>query len=169
MEVLFENLFTMTKEAAVEISKVATQRRRFALLMGVILYIVMPIITFMVFGFDGVLLVTCAVAIIVFLILRNRMPKKLGAKLYQQQLILNNDETPVMTTAVFENHMERYLGNGSQLTFYYDRITSAKKTAHLMVLSYEKSVMIPIEVSGFTKGTPEAFESFLLKKGIKVK
>ena len=38
-----------------------------------------------------------------------------------------------------------------------------------MVLIYEKAAIVPIELSGFTKGTPEAFEEFLLAKGIKVK
>ena len=65
--------------------------------------------------------------------------------------------------------MEYYSKNGSRLTIYYDRITSIRKTAHLMVVIYEKEITFPIDMSGFTKGTPEAFEAFLLEKGVKVK
>lgn len=169
MEVLFENHVALTKEAAIEISKVATRKQRFFLLSVSIIYFLIPIIVFMLSGFDGGLLVMCAVFVIAFLILRNRIPKKVGAQLYKQQLILNNNEPLIKTTSVFENHMEHYLGNGSQLTVYYDRITSIKKTAHFMVLIYEKVVMVPIGISGFTKGTHEAFEAFLLEKGVKVK
>ena len=38
-----------------------------------------------------------------------------------------------------------------------------------MMLMYEKAVIVPIDMSGFTKGTSEEFEVFLLEKGIKVK
>ncbi len=38
-----------------------------------------------------------------------------------------------------------------------------------MMIFYEKAVIVPVKQSEFSKGTPEEFESFLLKKGVKVK
>lgn len=70
---------------------------------------------------------------------------------------------------IFEDHIEHHSGNGAQLTIFYDRINSVRKTTHFMMLIYEKAVIVPIELSGFTKGTPEAFKEFLLEKGVKVK
>lgn len=169
MKVLFENHFKMTKKSAIEIGKIAARKQRLGLLIMSILYIITPIIIFMLYGFDWNLFVVCAVSILAFLILRSLIPKKVGAQLYQQQSILHHHGPIVKTVTVFEEHMQSHSGNGSQLTIFYDRITSFKKTAHFMMLIYEKAVIVPIELSGFTKGTPEEFESFLLEKGIKVK
>lgn len=169
MDVLFENHVELTKEVFIEMNTVSNKKARLFFLVVAIIYFLLPIISTMLFGFDIGLFVLCAVFGIVFLIFCHQTPKVAGAKAYRQQLVINNHEPLVKTTSVFENHMEYYSKNGSRLTIYYDRITSIRKTAHLMVVIYEKEITFPIDMSGFTKGTPEAFEAFLLEKGVKVK
>lgn len=159
----------MTKESAKEISKVSTQRpRAFALLLMVIC-IIIAIVSSIPSGFNLFWFTVYVILFVYFSIIRARILHVASTQLYQQQLVLHNHKPIAKIVTVFEEHMESHSANGSQITILYDRITSVKKTANLMILIYEKTVIIPIDLAGFTKGTPEAFEAFLLEKGIKVK
>ena len=169
MGVLFKNQFILTKECTIETAKIINRKQRIGLLIMSIIYIIAPIIIFMLYGFDWNLLFVCAISILAFLILRSRITNKVRLQLYQQQSILHHHEPIIKTVTVFEDYIEHHSGNGAQLNIFYDRITYAKKASHFMMLMYEKAVIVPIDMSGFTKGTSEEFEVFLLEKGIKVK
>lgn len=169
MEVLLENQFTLTKEDAMEISKITTQRYRIFSLLIIVVYIVSMIFCLSVFGFDWFWVTVGVVVSLACLTMRAVNLRLAGTRFYQQQLVLHNHQSIIKTVTVFEECMESQSANGAQLTIFYDRITSAKKTAHFMMVFYEKKVIVPIKLSGFTKGTPEEFEAFLLEKGIKVK
>lgn len=169
MEVLFENQFTLTKEDAREISKVSTQAYRRLSLMMVFLFCVCSFYYVLMAGFDWYIIKTSVIVLACLFIIRTRVLRTATTRFYQQQLILHNHKSIVKTMTTFEEYMEVHSSNGAKLTVRYDQITSVKKTAHFMMVFCEKIVMIPIKKSEFTKGIPEAFEAFLLEKGIKVK
>ncbi|MDO4926215.1 MAG: YcxB family protein [Turicibacter sp.] len=169
METLFENQFTLTQEDAKEITKVGTQGyRRFSLMM-ICLFCLISVYYLATWGLDGYMIKTSVVVLVCLFIIRAQVLRKQTTNFYRQQLVLHNHNPIVKTTTMFDECMEVYSSNGAKLTVHYEQITFVKKTAHFMMIFYEKAVIVPVKQSEFSKGTPEEFESFLLKKGVKVK
>lgn len=169
METLFENQFTLTQEDAREITKVGAQGYRRFSLMLIFLCSLFPIYYVVVWGLDGYVITTWVIVLAWLFILRAQVLRKQTTNFYRQQLVLHNHNPIVKMTTMFDECMEVYSSNGAKLTVHYDQITFVKKTAHFMMIFYEKAVIVPVKQSEFSKGTPEEFESFLLKKGVKVK
>ena len=170
MEILFKNQFTLTQEDAKEIHKVNTQRyRRTSLLMlclGVILVSDCVVSWWAQYWY---IIMAWVIMVAWLFISRARALRKQLTIFQQQQVVLHNHSPIVKTTMMFDEYMEFHSSNGAKLTVHYDQITFVKKTAHFMIIFYGKVVTVPVKKSGFSKGTPEAFEAFLLEKGVKVK
>lgn len=170
MEILFKNQFTLTQEDAKEITKVNTQRYRKTSLLTIVLGFIFPSYFLVLWwAHDWYVIMTWVIIVAWLFISRARALRKQITIFYQQQVVLHNHSPIVKTTTMFDKYMEVHSSNGAKLTVHYDQITFVKKTAHFMIIFYEKVVIVPVKKSEFSKGTPEAFEAFLLEKGVKVK
>lgn len=169
MEILFENQFTLTQEDAKEITKVSTQGyRKFSLVM-ICLFCLISFYYLITWGFDGYIIKTIVIVLVCLFIIRSQVLRKQTKNFYQQQVVLHNHSPIVKTITMFDECMEVHSSNGAKSTVLYDHITFVKKTPHFMMIFHEKSVIVPVKQSEFSKGTPKEFELFLLEKGVKVK
>lgn len=169
MEILFKNQFTLIQEDAKEITKVITQGYRKFSLMMICLFCLLSVYYLATWGLDGYIIRTSVVVLVCLFTIRVQALRKQTKNFYQQQAVLHNHNLIVKTTTMFDEYMEVHSSNGAKFTVHYDQITFVKKTAHFMMIFYEKAVIVPVKQSGFSKGTSEEFELFLLEKGVKVK
>lgn len=169
MEILFKNQFTLTQEDAKEITKVSTQGYRKISLLTIFLGFLFPSYYVLAWALDGYVITTWVIVVAWLFIIRAQILRKQIKTFYQQQVVFHNHSPIVKTTTMFDEYMEVHSSNGAKLTVHYDQITFVKKTAHFMMIFYEKVVIVPVKQSGFSKGTSEEFELFLLEKDVRVK
>ena len=104
-----------------------------------------------------------------------------GVKNYKNQLLLSEGIEPKVNVTLYEDYLtfnkfiptinENKMGYKSEAetSIKHDKITVVHNLKENFVIVYANQIYLPVQKTGFTKGSPEEFEEFLLKKGIKVK
>ena len=134
-------------------------------------------------GYTGLTIVTVIAMILAIIFLLNQ-DKVHGAKRYKKQQKLYKAQELTTDLTIFEDcivmkeilnqnesNSSSYSRNAFELTFHHDKITKVYQSKNIFVLVYGKykKVSFVIDKNTFTLGTPEAFEQFLLAKGVKIK
>lgn len=181
MDILFKNQTTLNKSVTTETSKVLVNPlSQYVLLLLTLLYICLAIDRYLLKDYPSVLVYLFF--ILISLIIRSQLYRIHGIKDYKQQRVLFGDEDPTINITVFEDYLELsedflkanknsllISKNNLDASIPHNRITSVYKTKNLFVIIYGKQFALAIEKAKFTTGSYQAFEEFLLMKGIKVK
>lgn len=180
MDILFENQTTLNKSVTIELFKASNKPYFRILLLFAILVYAYASIKFYLCG-DYFNFIGYNIYVFVFLILFFSFWKIQGTKSYKKQIILHNNKDPQLDIVVYEDYIELNkkisIEDENSLSYkneletkaYHKQITVVYKMKDVFVIVYGNKLCFPIDMTKFTTGTPEEFEQFLLKKGIKIK
>ena len=180
MYILFKKQTTLTKKTYIEVALSSNKT------------LISFIIFFTAFGFidigyesymfkEYILFLYCAGGAIVAFCTPFYIYRSQGIKNYKNQMLLSEGREPKVNITIYEDSLTfnrfiptinedktRYKSE-AETSIKHDKITVVHNLKEHFVIVYANQIYLPIQKTGFTKGSSEEFEEFLLKKNIKVK
>ncbi|MBP3930501.1 MAG: hypothetical protein J6D47_13170 [Peptostreptococcaceae bacterium] len=180
MDILFKNQTTLNKSVTIELFKASNKPYlRIILLFAIFIYVYLTIDLYL--HGDYIFFIIYCIGIFVLLLCFVNFWKIQGTKSYKKQIILGDGKDPELNIVIYDDYIELnkkiYMQDENSLSYkneletkaYHKQINVVYKMKNVFVIVYGNKICFPIDMTKFTTGTPEEFEQFLLKKGIKIK